>query len=288
MDGTAPSGANFELRSFERQSASALRPDTASIPAFTFGEVCAGISAASVAWKEFAEPKWFSEIEAFPSTVLAHHHHDVPNHGDFTRIIRDPELLAKCADVDVLIGGCPCQDFSISGLRASLTGDRGNLTLEFLRLVNAIDDLRQADGRGEVTVVYENVPGLLSVGDNAFGAFLGGLAGHDAAIPYPSRSGWTDAGVVAGPRRRISWRVLDAQFFGLAQRRRRVFVVAQGHSRGWAAPDSLLPIIDSLQWHSAPRRETGKVTAGTLAARTRGGGGLGTDFELGGGLVEHE
>ena len=244
--------------------------------------VCSGIEAASAAWHDLGwTPLAFSEIEPFPRAVLAHHFPGVPLHGDFT-VLRDQPWIV---DADLLVGGTPCQAFSVAGLRGSLADARGNLTLEFVRLANAIDDLRRAAGRAPSWVVWENVPGVLSVSDNAFGAFLGGLVGSDAAIEPPRGRGWTDAGVVHGPRRCAAWRVLDAQHFGVAQRRRRVFVLARGGAGDWAAADALLPVIESVRWHPAPRRASRERTAPTLAARTQGGGGLGADAELDGALI---
>jgi DNA (cytosine-5)-methyltransferase 1 len=244
--------------------------------------VCSGIEAASAAWHDLGwAPLAFSEIEPFPSAVLAQRFPRVPLHGDFT-VLRDQSWIV---DADLLVGGTPCQAFSVAGLRGSLADARGNLTLEFVRLANAIDDLRRAAGRAPSWIVWENVPGVLSVSDNAFGAFLGGLVGSDAAIEPPRGRGWTDAGVVSGPLRCAAWRVLDAQFFGVAQRRRRVFVLARGGAGDWSAADALLPIGESVRWHPAPRRQPGQRPAPSLAARTRGGGGLGTDCELDGGLI---
>lgn len=244
--------------------------------------VCSGIEAASAAWHDLGwTPLAFSEIEPFPRAVLAHHFPGVPLHGDFT-VLRDQPWIV---DADLLVGGTPCQAFSVAGLRGSLADARGNLTLEFVRLADAIDDLRRAAGRAPAWIVWENVPGVLSVSDNAFGAFLGGLVGSDAAIEPPRGRGWTDAGVVHGPRRCAAWRVLDAQFFGVAQRRRRVFVLARGGAGDWSAADALLPVGESVRWHPAPRRAAGQRPAPSLAARTRGGGGLGTDAELDGALI---
>ena len=244
--------------------------------------VCSGIEAASAAWHDLGwAPLAFSEIEAFPRAVLAHHFPSVPLHGDFT-VLRDQPWIV---DADLLVGGTPCQAFSVAGLRGSLADARGNLTLEFVRLANAIDDLRRAAGRAPAWIVWENVPGVLSVSDNAFGAFLGGLVGSDAAIKPPTGRGWTDAGVVHGPRRCAAWRVLDAQHFGVAQRRRRVFVLARGGAGDWSAADALLPVGESVRWHPAPRRESEQRPAPSPAARTRGGGGLGADAELDGALI---
>lgn len=250
-----------------------------------FGSVCSGIEAASAAWHALGwRAAWVSEIEAFPSAVLAARWPGVENLGDMTSL--PARILAREVEApDVFVGGTPCQAFSVAGLRGSLSDARGNLTLTFVRIADAIDVVRRADGRAPCWVVYENVPGLLSVKDNAFGSLLGGLVGGDAALEPPRGRGWTDAGVVSGPSRCAAWRVLDAQHFGLAQRRRRVFVLARGGAGSWDAPDALLPIIESLRWHPAPRRASRERTAPTLAARTRGGGGLGTDAELDGALI---
>ncbi|MGS2699545.1 Dam family site-specific DNA-(adenine-N6)-methyltransferase [Enterobacter sp. CFEC121] len=190
-----------------------------------YGSVCSGIEAASVAWESLGwQPAWFAEIEAFPSAVLAHHWPDVANLGDMTKIaaaVRTGDVAAP----DVLVGGTPCQAFSIAGLRNGLDDERGQLTLSYVELANAIDDKRRERGEDEAIIVWENVPGVLSSKDNAFGCFLAGLAGESSEL-QPAGEKWTHAGCVSGPQRIIAWRVLDAQFFGVAQRRRRVFVVA--------------------------------------------------------------
>lgn len=229
--------------------------------------VCSGIEAASVAWHQLGwKPLAFSEIEPFPRAVLAHHYADVPCHGDFTKL-RDEAWIVNA---DVLVGGTPCQAFSVAGLRNSLADDRGNLSLEFVRLADAIDDFRHDAGKPGAIIVWENVPGVLSVKDNAFGCFLAALAGEDSPL-IPTGGRWTDFGVVIGPRRRIAWRVLDAQYFGLAQRRRRVFVVAS--SRDGCDPVQILSQPDGVQRHSPPRRETREriapsVTSGAPFSRT--------------------
>jgi DNA (cytosine-5)-methyltransferase 1 len=277
--------------------------------------VCSGIEAASVAWHPLSwEAVGFSEIESFPSRVLKHHYPDVRNHGDFTAIDVDDLPL-----VDILVGGTPCQAFSVAGLRKSLADARGNLTLSFVRLAHEL-----AAKRSLRNAVWENVPGVLSTHDGAFGCFLGGLVGaDDPVIPsekpkrgksndfwrwqaagrfpvlddYGNETGefverpeghvcrWPDAGMVAGPRARAAWRILDAQHHGLAQRRRRVFVVAD-FGNG-ADPAKVLFERKGMRGNSAPSREAGQDVAGTLSARTQGGGGLGTDFELGGWLVAY-
>ncbi len=234
----------------------------------TFGSVCSGIEAASVAWAGFdAKPSWFAEIEAFPSSVLAHHYPDVPNLGDMTRIA---ELVsARVLDApDVLVGGTPCQSFSLAGLRAGLSDPRGGLTLAFVELADAIDGVRDEP----CVVVWENVPGVLSSKDNAFGCFLAGLAGEDEPL-IPAGGKWSNAGVVLGPKRAIAWRILDAQYFGVAQRRRRVFVVAS--ARDGFDPASVLFEFEGVRWDSPPIRETGEgITHAIAPCLTSGGRGV--------------
>lgn len=193
--------------------------------ALRFGSVCSGIEAASVAFNPLGwEAAWFSEIEKFPSSVLAHRFPDVPNLGDMTLL---PDLIRSGAveAPDVLCGGPPCQAFSVAGLRKSLGDARGNLTLTFVEIADAIDVIRAERGKPPAIVLYENVCGILSTDDNAFGCFLGALAGEDEALE-PAGGKWSNAGCVFGPERAVAWRVLDAKHFGLAQKRKRVIVVA--------------------------------------------------------------
>lgn len=227
-----------------------------------FGSVCSGIEAASVAWEPLGwKAAWFAEIEEFPSAVLAHHYPDVPNLGDMTAIadrVRTGEVEAP----DVLVGGTPCQAFSIAGLRNSLDDARGQLSLEFVRLANEIDSARSVRGHASCAVLWENVPGVLSTKDNAFGCFLGALAGEDGPIVPPGKK-WTNAGCVFGPQRTVAWRVTDAQYFGVAQRRRRVFVVASADP-GFD-PASVLFESEGVRRDTAPRREPGQDITHDLA-----------------------
>lgn len=172
----------------------------------TYLSVCSGIEAASVAWQPLGwKALAFSEIEAFPSAVLAHHYPDVPNFGDMTRFQEWPDL-----EPDVLVGGTPCQSFSVAGLRKGLDDPRGELMLVYGAIA------RRYRPRW---LVWENVPGVLSSnGGRDFGAFLGMLAELGYGFAY---------------------RVLDAEFFGCPVPRPRVFVV--GHSgTNWRAPAAVL------------------------------------------------
>ncbi|EHQ6022770.1 Dam family site-specific DNA-(adenine-N6)-methyltransferase [Salmonella enterica] len=236
-----------------------------------YGSVCSGIEAASVAWEPLGwQPAWFAEIEAFPSAVLATHWPDVTNLGDMTGIA----AAVHAGDVeapDVLVGGTPCQAFSIAGLRNGLADKRGQLSLSYVELANAIDNKRRERGEEEAIIVWENVPGVLSSKDNAFGCFLAGLAGESCEL-QPAGGKWPNAGCVYGPQRVIAWRVLDAQFFGVAQRRRRVFVVAS--ARNGFDPAAVLFEFNSLCRDTPPSREAEKAIAALTA---RGVGTCGAD-----------
>jgi DNA (cytosine-5)-methyltransferase 1 len=219
--------------------------------ALTYGSVCSGIEAASAAWHPLGwKASFFSEIEAFPRSVLAHHYPETPLHGDFTTI-----KAGEYEPIDLLVGGTPCQSFSVAGLRGGLDDDRGNLALEYLRLA---DRLRPR------WLVWENVPGVLSSnGGRDFGAILGGMVELGYGVAY---------------------RVLDAQFFGVAQRRRRVFVV--GYLGDWRRAAAVLFERHSLSGNPAPRREKGP---GVAALTANGVGTCGADDNQGqaGHLIAH-
>ncbi len=220
-----------------------------------YGSICSGIESASIAWEPLGmRAAWFAEVEAFPSAVLAHHWPGVANLGDMCNL---PYLVATgVIDApDILVGGTPCQAFSVAGLRKGLKDERGQLTLKFVELANEIDKKRKGN---ECVAVWENVPGVLSSKDNAFGCFLGALAGEECELK-PAGGKWTNAGCVFGPERTIAWRVLDAQYFGVAQRRRRVFVVAS--ARKGFEPSKVLFESDSLRRDIAPSRKTGEDIA---------------------------
>ncbi|WWQ13144.1 DNA (cytosine-5-)-methyltransferase [Morganella phage vB_Mm5] len=190
-----------------------------------YGSVCSGIEAASVAWEPLGwKPSWFSEIEDFPSAVLNYHWPDIVNLGDMTTIpdlVKSEQVFAP----DILVGGTPCQAFSINGLRKGLDDDRGKLTLSFIKIADQIDEIRRKYGKPECITVWENVPGVLTSKDNAFGYFLAGLAGEDIELK-PTGKRWSNAGFVFGTKRNVAWRVLDAKYFGVPQQRSRIFVIS--------------------------------------------------------------
>lgn len=236
-----------------------------------YGSICSGIEAATVAWEPIGwKAAWFSEIEAFPSAVLAERWPEVVNLGDMTKIaaaVRAGEVQAP----DVMVGGTPCQAFSIAGLRNGLADARGQLTLSYVELANAIDAKRRERGEPESIFVWENVPGVLTSHDNAFGCFLAGLAGESCELE-PSGGKWTHSGCVYGPQRTIAWIVKDAQYFGVAQRRKRVFVVAS--ARKGFDPCQVLFESEGLRRDTPPSREPQTAVAALTA---RGVGTCGAD-----------
>jgi DNA (cytosine-5)-methyltransferase 1 len=202
-----------------------------------YGSVCSGIEAATVAWHGLGwKPSFFSEIDTFPRKVLAHHYPDTPLHGDFTTIKKD-----DYEPIELLVGGTPCQSFSVAGLREGLNDPRGNLMLEFGAL---------ADRLHPKWLVWENVPGVLSSnGGRDFASFLGMLGQLGYGFAY---------------------RVLDAQYFGVPQRRRRVFVV--GCFGDWRSAAAVLFERHSLQGNPSPSRSKGQEVAGTISANSFTGG----------------
>ena len=208
-----------------------------------YGSVCSGIEAASHAWESLGwKAAWFSEIAPWPSKFLAQRFPSVPNHGSLVGLA--DRLVGDARRIDVLVGGTPCQAFSVAGLRGGLTDDRGNLSLEFARLAAALRPR---------WVLWENVPGVLSDGTNAFGCLLGALCelGYGCA-----------------------WRVLDAQFFGVAQRRERVFLV--GHLGAAAPAGAVLFEPEGVRRNPPTRGEAGEDVAGALGI---GAGGRRRDLD---------
>lgn len=237
-----------------------------------------GIEAASVAWHDFGTPVAFSEIEPFPCAVLAHHYPDTPNLGDVTKITE--EQIKAIGPIDVVVFGSPCQDLSVAGKRKGMTDAEGNITRSglFFSAINIAHWARKHCGCR--FALWENVPGAFSSNKGAdFTEVVKHLAGLDE-LDTPA-NGWGTEGAALGTNL-VEWAVLDAQFFGVAQRRRRVFALADFGD--WAGRPPLLLERDSLRGNSPPRRKAGEEVAGTISARTKGGGGFGTDFECAGGL----
>lgn len=225
-----------------------------------YGSICSGIEAATVAWKPLGfDPAWFSEIEPFPCQLLKQKYPEISNHGDMMTLC-DKILSGVVEAPDIVCGGTPCQAFSVAGRRDSLDDARGNLTLEFCNIVDSIDAVRVKHGKPQSIVFWENVPGVLSTKDNAFGCFLGKLSGTD--IPLQTKAGrWPDAGVVVGKKRKIAWRVLNAQYFGVPQRRRRVFVIASAIGGG-LDPTKILFERKSLPRDSSKGQTQGESSPG--------------------------
>lgn len=161
------------------------------------------------------------------------------------------------------IAGTPCQAFSVAGWREGLTDPRGALTIKFVETIDAIDLVRTHRSEPECIAWWENVPGVLSDKENAFGCFLGALVGESEELQPPGGK-WKDAGCVYGPKRTAAWRILDAQYFGLAQRRRRVFVIAS--ARAGFDPCEVLFEREGMRRDHPPRRGQGTKVAGTLTS----------------------
>lgn len=191
----------------------------------TFGSLCSGIEAASFVLEPLnIKPLWFSEIADFQSRFLATKFPNVPNLGDMNDI---PKMIedGKVDIPDLLCGGTPCQAFSLAGWRNGINDDRGQLTLKYIDIIDAIDKKRTEKGIGRGVFFWENVEGALTDKTNAFGCFLAGLAGLEEPIRVKK---WASSGILYGKERNIAWRVMDAKYFGLPQQRKRIYVLGGG------------------------------------------------------------
>lgn len=244
----------------------------------TYGSLFAGIGGFDLGFEKAGmKCLWQVEIDAKCRAVLTRHFPEAD------RSVIDVKEAGKknLKKVDIIIGGSPCQGFSVAGLRESMLDDRSNLCLQYIRICDELEP---------TIIVWENVPGVLSAPDNAFGCFLGGIVESASALIPPNGQSWTNAGMVIGPRRGAAWRIQDSQYHGVAQRRERVFLVASPRKE---LPAKILLIEQGERRNSPPRREarqgfasaTGIGSAGgsesgirdtspTISARNKGGGGV--------------
>jgi len=233
-----------------------------------FLSLFSGLDAASVAWNPLGwECAAFAEIEPFPCAVLAHRYPKIPNLGDVTKVTQ--QQIEALGHLDVVVFGSPCQDLSVAGKREGLKGKRSGLFFTAMQIV---------EWSRARWAVFENVPGLFSSNEGRdFAAVVGAMVGAEFT---PPASKWKNIGCAIGPDAMCEWSVLDAQWFGVPQRRKRVFVVRD--SGNWRDRPPVLFDSQSLCGNSPPSRETRKDVAPTISART---GGLGRDFDLDGGLI---
>lgn len=207
----------------------------------TFGSVCSGIEAASFVLEPLGvTPLWLSEIAEFPKRFLATKYPHIPNLGDMNDI---PQMIldGKIDVPDLLCGGTPCQAFSLAGWKNGLNDHRGQLTLKYIDILNAIDKTRIAKGQSRSCFMWENVEGVLKDKTNAFGYFISGLLNLDEPI-YCKK--WPVAGAIFGKERNIAWRVLDAKYFGVPQQRKRLYVLGGG--KDFNPSDILFEVGDNL------------------------------------------
>ncbi len=277
-----------------------------------YGSVCSGVEAATLAWEPLGwEPVFFAEVEPFPCAVLMQKFNatkpqrlldpdgadtekelkqrelwqkkiatfpdggTIPNFGDFTKIEKDD----YDGEIDLLVGGCPCQAWSVAGLRKGFDDQRGNLSLEFARLAYRTNSR---------WLVFENVPGIQSHGaGRAFAEILSALCGWEVEVPVLRRKkngdlvrGWKNSGVVTGAPGcySLAWRTLDAQFVrvdgyphAVPQRRRRIFLV--GYLGNWQYPAAVLFDPGCLSRDNPPQRKTGTGVARSLTASAGGASG---------------
>lgn len=213
---------------------------------------CSELAFSRLGWESVAA----AETDAFCSEVLALRFPETPNLGDV--------LKADWAAVeaDVVMASPPCPSFSVAGGRAGLSDPRGELLITHLEAVDAADP---------AVYLFENVLGLLQHADNPFGEFLSRLVGADAPVLPPGGRLWPGAGLVHGPRRKAAWRVLDAQHFGVAQQRRRVFLAAL-RSGAAGDPSEILFEPEHVPRNSPPGGQAGRGLPSVSDGRRRQGG----------------
>ena len=219
-----------------------------------------GIEAATVAWEPLGwTPVAFAQYEPgdniqFPSKVLQYHYPDVPNLGDVTKITE--EQIKALGHIDLVVGGSPCQDLSIAGQRRGLVNEDGSLTRSglFDYQMQIFEWARRNNGCK--WMLWENVPGAFSSNQgNDFGYILGSMVQRD--VPIPS-DGWKNSGVCVSESgdRIVGWRVLDAQYFGIPQRRRRIFALV--HTGAWGEYPPVLFESESLPRDSKKSERKGE------------------------------
>ena len=210
----------------------------------TYASVCTGIATDRLAFPESWECAWTSEIADFPSRLLKHYYPETPNLGDMRAIAHKKAFtygFIRTKPVGLLVGGTPCQSFSVAGKRGGMDDHRGNLALTFARLAGILRPR---------WILWENVPGVLSSGAGRdFGAFLGALEKRGYHLAY---------------------RTLDAQWFGVPQRRRRVYVV--GYLGDWRRAAAVLFDSASLRGNPPTRESERQEIAGMLGASAHGRG----------------
>jgi len=224
-----------------------------------YASLCSGIEAAHIALSPLGfTADWFSEIAPFPSAVLAEHLPHAPNHGDMCALVKRIQS-AEITAPDLLCAGTPCQSFSTIGLRDGLSDTRGNLTLELVNILETIDNERAKMGKPPAVLLWENVRGVLSSADNAFGHFLAALAGMREPLDSPRgyRQPWPSAGCVIGSKRRIAWRILNAKYFGIPQSRPRLFLVASAGADKVDSARVLFETESRRQYAGESRKDSG-------------------------------
>lgn len=211
-----------------------------------------------------------SETAPFPAAVVDHHYR-LRNLGDMTRFLEWPEALL--ADIDLLVGGTPCPSYSAAGKRRGLADDRGILLLVFADLYRHINMIRRKYGRPPAVAVFENVTGILTSEDNAFGQFVGRLLGCERAPQTKTKGGkWSKAGLLGSETARVSWRVCDSQHFALAQRRKRVFLVGVPrelieHYGERACPSWILSLCNAGEMETLKLRSASGITQAESIAK---------------------